>query len=124
MLLLAASHIKFIYSIQLQLQHSSFHSAEIIQKHIGTYYSSIFEYILFIFIIHSNVYVYYSNMSCAYTFRNLFLIYYQSLKHSYHKSYICCASARPSAFLSTTKSLCPYIPSSCGRNVANRAVRL
>ena len=38
--------------------------------------------------------------------------------------YICCASARPPAFLSTTKSLHPYIPSSCGRNAVNRAVRL
>ena len=34
MLLLAASHIKFIQSIQLQLQYSSFLSAKIIQKHI------------------------------------------------------------------------------------------
>ena len=31
MLLLAASHIKFTQSIQLQLQHSSFPSAKIIQ---------------------------------------------------------------------------------------------
>ena len=41
MLLLAAGRIKFIYSIQLQLQHSSFLSAKIIQKHIDTYYSSL-----------------------------------------------------------------------------------
>ena len=61
MLLLAASHIEFIYNLQFQLRHSSFHSAKIIQKHIGTYYSSIFKYILFIFIIHSNIIVYYSN---------------------------------------------------------------
>ena len=40
MFLLAASHIKFVYNIQLQLQHSSFLSAKIIQKHIDTYYSS------------------------------------------------------------------------------------
>ena len=39
-------------------------------------------------------------------------------------SYICHASAKPPAFLSTTKSLCPYIPSSCGRNAVNGAVRL
>ena len=37
---------------------------------------------------------------------------------------ICHASARPPAFLSTTKSLRPYIPSSCGRNVVNGAIRL
>ena len=52
MLLLAASHIKFVYNIQLQLQHSSFLSAKIIPKNIDTYYSSIFKYILFIFIMH------------------------------------------------------------------------
>ena len=54
MLLLAAGHIKFIYNIQLQLQDSSFLSAKIIQKHVDTYYSSIFKYILFIFIMRSN----------------------------------------------------------------------
>ena len=32
MLLLAAGHIKFVYNIQLQLQHSSFLSAKIIQN--------------------------------------------------------------------------------------------
>ena len=37
---------------------------------------------------------------------------------------ICHASVRPPAFLSTTKSLHPCIPSSCGRNVVNGAVRL
>ena len=37
---------------------------------------------------------------------------------------ICHASARPPAFLSTTKSLHPYIPSSCVRNAVNGAVRL
>ena len=41
MLLLAASHIKSIQSIQLKLQYSSFLSAKIIQKHIDTYYSSL-----------------------------------------------------------------------------------
>ena len=41
MLLLAAGYIKFVYYIQLQLQHSSFLSAKIIQKHIDTYYSGI-----------------------------------------------------------------------------------
>ena len=46
MLLLAAGHIKFIDNIQLQ--HSSFLSAKIIQKHIDTYYSS----------------TYYSSLSC------------------------------------------------------------
>ena len=39
MLLLAAGHIKFIQSIQLQ--YSSFLSAKIIHKHIDTYYSNI-----------------------------------------------------------------------------------
>ena len=38
--------------------------------------------------------------------------------------HICHASARPPAFLSTIKSLHPYIPSSCGRNAINGAVRL
>ena len=38
--------------------------------------------------------------------------------------YICRASVRPPAFLSTTKSLCPYIPSNSGRNAVDRAVRL
>ena len=52
MLLLAASHIQFVYNIQLQFQHSSFHSVKIIQKPIDTYYSGIFEYKLFILIIH------------------------------------------------------------------------
>ena len=33
---------------------------------------------------------------------------------------ICRASARPPAFLSTT----PYIPSNCGRNAVNEAIRL
>ena len=37
---------------------------------------------------------------------------------------ICRASVRPPAFLSTIKSLHPNIPSSCGRNVVNGAVRL
>ena len=54
MLLLAAGHIKFIKSIQLQ--YSSFLSAKIIQKHTNTYYSGIFKYILFIFILHSKVF--------------------------------------------------------------------
>ena len=40
------------------------------------------------------------------------------------RSNICHASARPPDFLSTTKSLHPYIPSSCGRNAVNGAVRL
>ena len=40
MLLLAAGHIKV--HIQLQLSYSSFRSAKVIQKHIDTYYSSIF----------------------------------------------------------------------------------
>ena len=75
MLLLAAGHIKFIFNVQLQLQYSSFCSAKIIQKHIDTYYSSIFEYILFIFIIHSNIIAYYSNISCTCTFKNLFKIH-------------------------------------------------
>ena len=48
MLLLAAICIKFVYNIQLQLQHSSFLSAKIIQKHKDTYYSS----------------TYYSSLSC------------------------------------------------------------
>ena len=39
-------------------------------------------------------------------------------------TYICHASARLPAFLSTIKSLHPNIPSSCGRNVVNGAVRL
>ena len=69
MLLLAAGHIKFVYNIQLQLQHSSFLSAKIIQKHMDTYYSSIFKYILFIFIMRSNVIVYYNNISCTCTFK-------------------------------------------------------
>ena len=80
MLLLAAGHIKFMYNIQLQLYHSSFHSAKIIQKHIDTYYSSIFKYILFLFILHSNIITYYSNISCTCTFfRNLFTIHHQSI---------------------------------------------
>ena len=37
---------------------------------------------------------------------------------------VCHASAQLPAFLSTIKSLLPNIPSSCGRNVVNRAVRL
>ena len=41
--------------MQLQLQYSSFLSAKVIQKHTDTYYSSIFKYILFIFIMHSKV---------------------------------------------------------------------
>ena len=40
MLLLAASHIKFIQCIQLRLHNSSFLNAKIIQKHANTYYSS------------------------------------------------------------------------------------
>ena len=40
MLLLAASHIKFTYCIQLRLHNSSFLSAKIIQKHANTYYLS------------------------------------------------------------------------------------
>ena len=68
MLLLAASHIKFVQSIQLQLQYSSLLSAKIIQKHANTHYSSIFEYILFIFLMHSKVIKYFNNISCTYTF--------------------------------------------------------
>ena len=52
MLLLAAGHIKFVLCIQLQLQHTRFLNAKIIQKHTNAYYSSIFQYILFIFIMH------------------------------------------------------------------------
>ena len=69
MLLLAASHIKFMQSIQLQLQYSSFLSAKIIQKHIDIYYSSIFKYILFIFIVHSKVIDYCNIISCTCTFK-------------------------------------------------------
>ena len=69
MLLLAASLIKFVKSIQSQLQHSSFLSARIIQKHIDTYYWSIFKYILFIFIMQSNIIVYYNSISCTCTFK-------------------------------------------------------
>ena len=68
MLLLAAGRIKFMYTIQLQLQHSSFLSAKIIQKYVVTYYSSIFEYILFIFIMWSSV-IEYHNISCTCTFK-------------------------------------------------------
>ena len=67
MLLLAAGHIKFIQSIQLQ--YSSFLSAKIIQKHIDIYYSSIFKYILFIFIMHSKVIDYCNIISCTCTFK-------------------------------------------------------
>ena len=67
MLLLAAGHIKSYK--QLQLQHSSFLSAKIIQKHTGTYYSSIFKYVLFIFIMRSKVIEYYNNISCTCTFK-------------------------------------------------------
>ena len=52
MLLLAAGYIQFVYNIQLQFYHSSFHSVKIIQKPVDTYYSSIFKYKLFILIIH------------------------------------------------------------------------
>ena len=52
MLLLAAGHIQFVYNIQLLFQHSSFCSVKVIQRHIDTYYSSIFEYKLFILIVH------------------------------------------------------------------------
>ena len=69
MLLLAAGHIKFIQSIQLQLQYSSFLSAKIIQKHIDTYYSNIFKYILFIFIMHSKIIDYCNIISCTCTFK-------------------------------------------------------
>ena len=40
----------------MQLQYSSFLSAKIIQKHTNTYYSGIFKYISFIFIMHSKVF--------------------------------------------------------------------
>ena len=40
----------------MQLQYSSFLSAKIIQKHTNTYYSGIFKYILFIFIMRSKVF--------------------------------------------------------------------
>ena len=79
MLLLAAGHIKFLCKIELQLQHSSFLSAKIIQKHIDTYYSSIFKYILFIFIMRSNVIEYYYNISCTCTFE----IYSQCIINHY-----------------------------------------
>ena len=69
MLLLAAGHIKFIESIQLQLQYSSFLSAKVIQKHTDAYYSSIFKYILFICIMHSKVIQYFNNISCTCTFK-------------------------------------------------------
>ena len=36
MLLLAASHVKFVYCIQLQLQYSSFLNTRVIQKHTNT----------------------------------------------------------------------------------------
>ena len=75
MLLLAAGHIELILSIQLQLQYSSFLSAKVIQKHTDTYYSSIFKYILFIFIMCSKVIKYFSNISCTCTFK----IYSQSV---------------------------------------------
>ena len=52
MLLLAAGHIKFVCSVQLQFQNTSFRNAKIIQKHRNTYYSSIFQYILFNCIMH------------------------------------------------------------------------
>ena len=67
--LLAASHIKFVYNIQLQLQHSSFLSAKIIQKHTDTHYSSVFKCILFIFIMRSKVIEYYNDISCTCTFK-------------------------------------------------------
>ena len=67
MLLLAAGHIKFIKSIQLQ--YSSVLSAKAIQKHTDTYYSGIFKYILFIFIMCSKVIKYFSNISCTCTFK-------------------------------------------------------
>ena len=74
MLLLAASHIKSIQCIQLQLHNSNFRGAKIIQKHMDTYNSSIFEYILFIFIIYWNIIMYYSNMSRALTFYLQYII--------------------------------------------------
>ena len=52
MLLLAASHMQFVYNIQLQFQHSSFCSANVIKIHTDTHYSSTFEYQLFILIIY------------------------------------------------------------------------
>ena len=69
MLLLAAGHIKCVQCIQMQLQYSSFLSAKIIQKHTNAYYSSIFQYILFIFIMHLKVIKYFSNISCTCTFK-------------------------------------------------------
>ena len=77
MLLLAAGHIKFVYNIQLQLQHSRFLSAKIIQKHIDTYYSSIFKCVLFI--MHSKVNEYYNNISSTCTFK----IYSQYIINNY-----------------------------------------
>ena len=76
MLLLAAGHIKFIKSIQVQLQYSSFLSAKVIQKHTDTYYSIIFKYILFIFIMHSKVIKYFSNISytCAFKIYSQYII--------------------------------------------------
>ena len=68
MLLLAAGHIQFVYSIQLQFKHSSFHSVKIIQRHIDTYYSGIFKYKLFILIIHWNIIACYSDISYTLTF--------------------------------------------------------
>ena len=52
------------------------------------------------------------------------LIGIEHLNSRYLMHRICHASVRPPAFLSTIKSVCPNIPSSCGRNVVNRAVRL
>ena len=50
--LLAAGHIQFIYNYTIVSLTSSFCCVKIIQKPIDTYYSSIFEYKLFILIIH------------------------------------------------------------------------
>ena len=71
--------------MELQLQYSSFLRAKVIQKHIDTYYSSIFKYILFIFIMYSKVIKYFSNISCTCTFKiyNTLLIS-KSLYNSCH----------------------------------------